>query len=57
MKGASAEPSAKITKPPINKLKMIIGNSQNFLRAFMKRHNSLSKSIVKLVNLIDDCCH
>src|SRR3954466_2855427 len=45
MKGATAEPLVRITRPPNTTIITRIGSSQNFLRARMKRQSSARKSI------------
>src|ERR1700755_774496 len=45
MKGATAEPLVRITRPPNTTIITRIGSSQNFLRTRMKRQSSASKSI------------
>src|SRR6266542_1018214 len=41
MKGASAEPCAKISSTPTSSMVMMMGNSHHFFRTRMKAHNSL----------------
>jgi hypothetical protein len=49
MKGAMAEPLAKIIKAPKNKSVRIMGNSQNFFLTLRKPHKSLKKSMMQLL--------
>jgi hypothetical protein len=51
MKGAMAEPLAKIIKAPKNNSVKIMGSSQNFFLTLRKPHKSLTKSMVKLLVL------
>ena len=43
MNGAIAEPCARTSSPPSSSITMMMGSSQNFLRARRKRHSSLQK--------------
>src|SRR3954462_11132112 len=52
MKGATAEPLVRITRPPNTTIITRIGNSQNFLRTRMKRQSSARKSIQRPSELI-----
>jgi hypothetical protein len=45
MKGAMAEPLAKIINAPKNKSVKMMGNSQNFFLTLRNPHKSLTKSI------------
>src|SRR5690606_923358 len=40
MNGASTEPCAKISSPPISTITMMIGSSHHFFRTRMKAHSS-----------------
>ena len=44
MKGATAEPDVKTTRPPSRTKQKIIGKSQNFFRSFMNDHSSKRNS-------------
>jgi hypothetical protein len=49
MKGAMAEPLAKIIKAPKNNRVKMMGNSQNFFLTLRNPHKSLKKFMVKLL--------
>jgi hypothetical protein len=49
MKGAMADPLAKIIKAPKNKSVKMMGSSQNFFLTLRKPHKSLKKSMVQLL--------
>jgi hypothetical protein len=49
MKGAMADPLAKIIKAPKNKSVKMMGSSQNFFLTLRKPHKSLTKSMVQLL--------
>jgi hypothetical protein len=49
MKGAMAEPLAKIIKAPKNNSVRMMGNSQNFFLTLRKPHKSLAKFMLQLL--------
>src|SRR5262245_47639053 len=48
MKGATAEPCVRMIRVPHSNKTMMIGSSQNFLRSFIKAHNSSTNSPMEL---------
>src|SRR5665647_993141 len=51
MKGAMAEPLAKIIKAPKNNSVSMMGNSQNFFLTLRKPHKSLKKFMTQLLDI------
>jgi hypothetical protein len=49
MKGAMADPLAKIIRAPKNRSVKMMGNSQNFFLTLRKPHKSFTKSIKPLL--------
>ncbi len=49
MKGASAEPLAKINRPPSSRRKITIGANHHFFRALRKLQNSLMMASLLIV--------
>ena len=49
MKGASAEPLAKISRPPSSRRKRTIGANHHFFRALRKLQNSLMMASLLMV--------
>src|SRR6185369_16205482 len=50
MNGASAEPSARISKPPSTSMTTMMGSNQTFLRALRNLQNSVKKAIADVLS-------